>query len=139
MAELSVAASRRLQLQQRADAGDARAAQVLAVQAQPGDYFTVVQIGVNTIAILRASWARGADAALRCRDCLGAGARDGGTRRFLRPLFATVVTALFVVLADLVPKRLSMNRARARGRGLDRTHAAAVPRAAAIGLAVPAR
>jgi CBS domain containing-hemolysin-like protein len=52
MAELSLAASRRLNLQQRADSGDARAAKVLAVQEHPGDYFTVVQIGVNTVAIL---------------------------------------------------------------------------------------
>ncbi|MFX8918415.1 CNNM domain-containing protein, partial [Acinetobacter baumannii] len=52
MAELSLAASRRLNLQQRADAGDARASRVLAVQEHPGDYFTVVQIGVNTVAIL---------------------------------------------------------------------------------------
>lgn len=70
MAELSLAASRRLNLQQRADAGDARAARVLAVQERPGDYFTVVQIGVNTVAILAGIVGEGAftphfEAALR--------------------------------------------------------------------------
>ena len=52
MAELSLAASRRLNLQQRAERGDGRAARVLAVQEHPGDYFTVVQIGLNAVAIL---------------------------------------------------------------------------------------
>ena len=42
VAELSLAASRRLKLRQLADDGDARADRVLAVQEQPGHYFTVV-------------------------------------------------------------------------------------------------
>ena len=52
LAEISLAASRRLRLRQLADEGDARALQVLRVQEQPGYYFTTVQIGVNAIAIL---------------------------------------------------------------------------------------
>ena len=52
MAEMSLAASRRLRLHQLADEGDARAAAVLRVQEQPGNYFSVVQIGQNAVAIL---------------------------------------------------------------------------------------
>jgi CBS domain containing-hemolysin-like protein len=51
-AEISLAASRRLRLRQLADDGDARAERVLRLQEQPGDYFTVVQIGQNAVAIL---------------------------------------------------------------------------------------
>ena len=108
MAELSVAASRRLQLQQRADAGDARAAQVLAVQAQPGDYFTVVQIGVNTIAILGGIVGEGALTPHFAAVIAWVLAPEMAARVAFAASFATV-TALFVVLADLVPKRLSMN------------------------------
>lgn len=42
MAEISLAAARRLRLRQMADEGDARADRVLRMQEQPGDYFTVV-------------------------------------------------------------------------------------------------
>ena len=52
VAEISLAASRRLRLRQLADEGDARAERVLQMQDQPGVYFTVVQIGLNAVAIL---------------------------------------------------------------------------------------
>lgn len=108
MAEMSVAASRRLNLQQRADAGDARAAQVLAVQAQPGHYFTVVQIGVNTVAILAGIVGEGAftphfEAVLK----LALAPEPAATLAFFASF--SCITASFIVLADLVPKRLSMN------------------------------
>lgn len=108
MAELSLAASRRLNLQQRADAGDARAARVLAVQEHPGDYFTVVQIGVNTVAILAGIVGEGAftphfEAALRVVMAPELAATLGFAGSFAS------ITALFIVMADLVPKRLSMN------------------------------
>ena len=44
LAEIALAASRRLRLRQMADDGDARADLVLRIQEQPGYYFTVVQI-----------------------------------------------------------------------------------------------
>lgn len=108
MAELSLAASRRLNLQQRADGGDARAARVLAVQAHPGDYFTVVQIGVNTVAILAGIVGEGAftphfEAALRMVASPELAATLGFAASFVS------ITTLFIVMADLVPKRLSMN------------------------------
>ncbi|MFT7773171.1 hemolysin family protein [Roseateles sp.] len=108
MAELSLAASRRLNLQQRADAGDARAARVLAVQEHPGDYFTVVQIGVNTVAILAGIVGEGAftphfEAALQLAVAPEVAATLGFAASFIS------ITSLFIVLADLVPKRLSMN------------------------------
>ncbi len=108
MAELSLAASRRLNLQQRADGGDARAAKVLSVQEHPGDYFTVVQIGVNTVAILAGIVGEGAftphfEAALRLVVAPELAATLGFAASFVS------ITALFIVMADLVPKRLSMN------------------------------
>ncbi len=108
MAELSLAASRRLNLQQRADGGDARAARVLAVQAHPGDYFTVVQIGVNTVAILAGIVGEGAftphfEAALRVVVAPELAATLGFAASFAS------ITALFIVMADLVPKRLAMS------------------------------
>ncbi|WP_310384589.1 hemolysin family protein [Roseateles sp.] len=108
VAELALAASRRLKLQQLADDGDARALRVLAVQEQPGHYFTVVQIGVNTVAILGGFVGEGAltphfEAALRLIVSPEQAYSLGFSLSFL------TIISLFIVLADLVPKRLSMN------------------------------
>ncbi|MEO6278165.1 hemolysin family protein [Roseateles sp.] len=108
MAELSLAASRRLSLQQRADGGDARAAKVLAVQEHPGDYFTVVQIGVNTVAILAGIVGEGAFTP-HFEGLFGhvVAPELAATLAFAASFIG--ITSLFIVLADLVPKRLSMN------------------------------
>ena len=108
IAELALAASRRLKLRQLADEGDARALQVLAVQEQPGHYFTVVQIGVNTVAILGGIVGEGALTPyfVTALEQLVAPARAQTVGTGLS--FFTII-ALFIVLADLVPKRLSMN------------------------------
>ena len=108
IAELALAASRRLKLQQLADEGDARALRVLAVQEQPGHYFTVVQIGVNTVAILGGFVGEGAltphfEAALRLLMSPERAYSVGFGLSFF------TIISLFIVLADLVPKRLSMN------------------------------
>lgn len=108
VAELSLASARRLKLQQLADSGDPRAPLVLAVQDAPGHYFTVVQIGVNTLAILA--------------GVVGEGALSPHFAALVQPWLGTeradsvgfglsfaCVTTLFIVLADLLPKRLSLN------------------------------
>ncbi|TXI23078.1 MAG: HlyC/CorC family transporter [Roseateles sp.] len=108
VAELSLASARRLKLQQLADGGDPRARRVLAVQDAPGHYFTVVQIGVNTLAILAGVVGEGALSphfAGLVQPWLGA--EQAESVGF--GLSFTCVTTLFIVLADLLPKRLSLN------------------------------
>ncbi|GAA4004497.1 hemolysin family protein [Comamonas faecalis] len=107
VAEISLAASRRLRLRQLADEGDGRAALMLQMQEQPGDYFTVVQIGLNAVAILG--------------GIVGEGALSPGLTALLQNwlpeksaqslgfvLSFLVVTSLFILFADLLPKRLGM-------------------------------
>jgi len=107
LAEIALAASRRLRLRQLADEGDVRALQVLRVQEQPGYYFTTVQIGLNAVAILGGIVGEG----------MFSPYLDALLRQWLSPATAAplalagsvaVVTSLFVVFADLVPKRLGM-------------------------------
>ncbi len=106
-AEISLAASRRLRLRQLADAGDPRAERVLRLQEQPGDYFTVVQIGQNAVAILG--------------GIVGESALSPSFSRFFAQwlpeasaqtlgFFSSflLITSLFILFADLVPKRLGM-------------------------------
>lgn len=106
-AEISLAASRRLRLRQMADDGDARADRVLRVQEQPGDYFTVVQIGQNAVAILGGIVGESAlsptFSTFFARWVSAAMAQNlGFFTSFL------LVTSLFILFADLVPKRLGM-------------------------------
>ena len=51
-AEIALASARKIRLHQMADQGDANAKTVLALQEQPGNFFTVVQIALNAIAIM---------------------------------------------------------------------------------------
>ena len=51
--ELALASARKIKLQVMAkDGGDTRALDVLNMQQQPGSFITVVQIGLNAVAIL---------------------------------------------------------------------------------------
>ena len=109
ISELSVAASRRIRLRQMADLGDARALRVMAVQDEPGDFFTAIQIGVNVVAILGGVVGEGAFAPLIAPwlpEWLVPAAHASSAASVLS---FVLVTSLFVLLADLVPKRLGMN------------------------------
>ena len=107
MAEISLAASRRLRLRQLVDDGDPRAEKVMRIQEQPGEYFTVVQVGQNAVAILGGIVGEGALSpfvAALADDWLGPSRAQ--TLGFLCSF--TIVTSAFILLADLLPKRLSM-------------------------------
>lgn len=107
LTEISVAASRRARLTVLADAGNGAATRVLALQAKPGPFFTLVQIGLNAVAILGGIVGEGAFSPLLTellRPVLPA--------EYLNPaaftLSFTLVTSLFILFADLIPKRLGM-------------------------------
>ncbi len=107
VAEISLAASRHLRLRQMADEGDTRAEHVMRVQAHPGHYFTIVQIGLNAIAILGGIVGEGALGPLfsaLLADWLEP--PRAATASFLASFL--IVTSLFILFADLLPKRLSM-------------------------------
>jgi CBS domain containing-hemolysin-like protein len=107
VAEIAMASARRLRLRQLADEGVERAEAVLQVQARPGSYFTVVQIGQNMVAIL---------GGVVGEDALSPGV-TALLDRVLEPRTAalagfvvsfSIVTSLFILLADLLPKRLAL-------------------------------
>ena len=107
LAEIALAASRRLRLRQLADDGDARALRVLRVQEQPGFYFTTVQIGLNAVAILGGIVGEGLLGPYLAELLrLWLPERTAANLSLVGSVAA--VTSLFVVFADLVPKRLGM-------------------------------
>lgn len=108
IAEISLAASRRPRLRQMADAGDLRAEQVLRLQDHPGPYFTVVQIGLNAIAIVGGVVGEGAFSPF-FGELLTLWLPAESASKLGAVLSFIVVIALFIVFADLLPKRLGMS------------------------------
>ncbi|WP_289172016.1 hemolysin family protein [uncultured Parasutterella sp.] len=109
ISEISLAGSRRVRLTQMAEAGDSRAQEVLNLQERPGPFFSVIQIGINAVAILG--------------GIVGEPAFKGIFNTLLEPILPqqyldttsfvcsfVVVTILFIIFADLIPKRIGMSK-----------------------------
>ena len=52
MSEMAIVSSRKVRLQQRAEAGDAGAAAALALASEPNRFLSTVQIGITAVGIL---------------------------------------------------------------------------------------
>lgn len=106
-AEISLAASRKIRLEMMAKEGDASAARVLALQAQPGDFFTVVQIGLNAVAIL-AGIVGEPVLSVHIADVIGGFYQGPWLQQISFSLSFILVTGIFILFSDLMPKRLAM-------------------------------
>ena len=107
MSEIALAAARKLRLRQLAADGETRASQVLELQQHPGNFFTIVQIGLNAVAILGGILGEAAFTPY-IADLLR-GAYDGvWLENVSFALSVLLVTTLFILFADLMPKRLAM-------------------------------
>lgn len=107
LSEISLAAARKIKLKLLADEGNINAQRVLKMQETPGTFFTVVQIGLNAVAILGGI----------VGDAAFSPAFSSLFSRFVEPELAdqlsficsfTIVTSLFILFADLTPKRVGM-------------------------------
>lgn len=109
MSEISLAASRKIKLQRMAEDGNEKAVKVLKLQEDPGNYFTVVQIGLNAVAILAGIVG---DGILNpyileiLNEFFPSGGHLNQTIAFLTSF--VFVTGAFIEFADLIPKRLAM-------------------------------
>ncbi|WP_216933900.1 MULTISPECIES: hemolysin family protein [unclassified Acinetobacter] len=107
LTEIALAGARKVKLKILAESGEHRAQKVLDLQANSADFFAASQIGLNAVAILG--------------GILGEGAFRpyiiSFVNRFYQGPWAenisfvlsfTAVTSLFILFADLMPKRLAM-------------------------------
>ena len=107
--EISLASASKTRLQTLADDGDRRAAMVLELQSHPGQFFSALQVMVNATALLGGVIG---DAAFSpffswLFSVILPG-RDMGNVSFI--ISFVIATALFVIFADLLPKRLAIAR-----------------------------
>lgn len=107
MSEISLAAARKIKLKLLADGGDIRAEHVLKMQESPGMFFTVVQIGLNGVAILGGIVG---DAAFMpvFLDFFQKFLSHEVAEQVSFVCSFTIVTSLFILFADLTPKRIGM-------------------------------
>ncbi len=101
--ELALASARNIKLQIMAKEGDIRALEVLSMQDNPGSFITVVQVALNAVAILAGVVGESAISpyllSLVHIEALAS------------VLSFIIVTSLFVLFADLMPKRFAMSNA----------------------------
>ena len=109
MSEISLASARKMKLQVMIEEGNENAAKVLEIQQMSGNFFTVVQIGINAIAIMggilgdniATPWVK--NFIITWLPFLSAKAEMIGSF-----VSFCIITGLFIEFADLIPKRLSM-------------------------------
>ena len=104
--ELALASARKIKLQVMAkDGGDTRALDVINMQQQPGSFITVVQIGLNAVAILAGIVGEAA-----IRPYFGKLLENVGSwgSTVASLLTFSLVTGSFILIADLMPKRMAM-------------------------------
>lgn len=107
LAEIALAASRPLKLRQLSDEGSDKAQRVIEVQRNPGNYLTVVQIGMNALAILGGIVGEGM-LSPPITELLANHfpAAHAATLGFV--ISFVIITSLFIVITDLIPKQVAM-------------------------------
>ncbi len=107
-AELSIASSRKVRLQQRAEAGDTGARAALDLANEPGRFLSTVQIGITLISILTGAFGSsslGAFLGTALERVPSLAPISGQLGVFLAIL---VITYLSLIIGELVPKQLAL-------------------------------
>ncbi|AWL29486.1 HlyC/CorC family transporter [Acinetobacter defluvii] len=107
LTEIALAGARKVKLKILAETGDDRAQKVLDLQENSADFFAASQIGLNAVAILGGILGEGAFRPYFLS--LVSGFYTGPWADTISfSLSFTLVTSLFILFADLMPKRLAM-------------------------------
>ncbi|HMU87724.1 MAG TPA: hemolysin family protein [Agitococcus sp.] len=107
-AEIALASSRKIRLQQLVEAGNVNAAKVLALQEEPGNFFTVIQVALNAIAIMGGILGEQAFSPYIATLLENVFGKTAWLEQVSFLCSFTIVTSLFIIFADLMPKRLAI-------------------------------
>jgi putative hemolysin len=110
-AEMALVTTRRTRLNMLVNAGDQRAAKVLAVQDNPGEFLAMVQIGITLVGTTAAA-VGGAEAVQIISPFIASIQRLAPYAQEIALVIVVVVITYFtLVFGELVPKRLAMRNA----------------------------
>lgn len=106
-AEISLAGARKLKLQAMVNEGNQKAEQVLCLQEKPGRFITVVQIALNMVAVLAGMLGESA-----LTPYIAHALQSYVSENMLESVASwsafALVTFSFILIADLIPKRIAM-------------------------------
>ncbi|MEG3753272.1 hemolysin family protein [Psychromonas arctica] len=107
MSEISIAAARKIKLRVMADEGSTKALEVLELQQQPGNFFAMMQIALNGISILGGIIGEQALTPY-IKQVISLFYQGGLLNQVSFILSFICLTSLFILFADLLPKRLAI-------------------------------
>ena len=107
MSEIGMAAARKIKLRMMAEDGHAKAEDVLTLQQNPGAFFAMIQIALNAIAIMGGIIGEQALTPY-CKDLVALVYQGPLLDQISFALSFLVLTSLFILFADLLPKRLAI-------------------------------
>lgn len=111
MAELAVASSRKIRLQQRAEAGDAGARAALDLANDPGRFLSTVQIGITLIGVLTGAFGGSSLGAVFGRWLANVPGLASYSQGLGVGLAVVLITYLSLIIGELVPKQLALGNA----------------------------
>lgn len=107
MSEISISAARKIKLRVMADEGNKKALEVLELQQKPGNFFAMMQIALNGISIL--GGIIGEQALTPYIMKLLSVFYQGALLNEISFVLSFIcLTSLFILFADLIPKRLAI-------------------------------
>lgn len=108
MAEMAVVSSRRIRLSQMAESGHRGAARALMLAENPGRFLSGVQVGITLIGIMSGAFG-GATLGARLGEVLNAFPPINPRGQEIAFILVVIaITALSVVVGELVPKRIAL-------------------------------
>jgi len=107
MSEISIAAARKIKLRVMADEGSTKALEVLELQQQPGNFFAMMQIALNGISILGGIIGEQALTPY-IKQVISLFYQGALLNQVSFILSFICLTSLFILFADLLPKRLAI-------------------------------
>lgn len=117
MSEMALASSRRSRLQQRAEDGDAGARRALRLYDDPNRFLSTVQIGISLVGVLSGAFGGRVLADPLAVRFASWGVPESAAAPLAFALVVLGITYLFLVIGELVPKRVAL-AAPARVAGL---------------------
>lgn len=108
MSEISVVASRRVRLQQRAEEGDSRARLALSLSLAPEQFLSTVQVGITLVGVLAGAYG-GARLSQPLAEFLAELPAIGPYAQSVSlGIVVAAITVLSIVLGELVPKSIGL-------------------------------
>ena len=108
-AEFSIASSRKLKLQQLMSAGNKNAELVLTLTKSPNTFITVIQIGLNVVAILSGIFGEQSFTPIFAKEFASLGLSEGISETLALTLSVFLITSVFILFGELLPKKIAFS------------------------------